>query len=78
MGFLDKSLQLIQLAQVISSMMPTKAPEYKAPPLENTDHMEGMATGQELKQYTYQKGAFYLGRLHPDHEANYEAGIKDD
>ncbi len=69
--FLGKTLQFIQLTQTVAAMMPRSAPEYKAPPLENTDPMEGMATGQELKQYTYQKGAFYLGRLHPDHEANY-------
>ena len=78
MGFLDKSLQIIQLTQAIASMMPRSAPEYSPPPLENTDPMEGMATSEELKQYLYCKGAFYLGRLNPDHNANDVAGIKDD
>lgn len=78
MGFLDKTLQLIQLTQAIASMMPQKAPEYRPPPLENTDPMEGMASGEELENYRYRKRAFYLGRINAEHKANFEAGISDD
>jgi type IV secretion system protein VirD4 len=42
------------------------------------DPMDGLADAGELDQYRYQPGAFYLGQLHEDHGANFEAGIHDD
>ena len=60
------------------SSLGNKPPEYQPPPLENTHPMEGMADAQELEQYSYKRGAFYLGNIHPDHGENFKAGISDD
>ena len=77
--YLGKTLQFLQLMQTLGSFVPKPAPVYEEPPLQNTHHMEGLADHNELANYTYKKGAFYLGRIHPDHEhANHEAGVKDD
>ena len=62
----------------VASSLRDSAPEYQAPPLENTHTMEGMADASELKQYEYRRGAFYLGNIHPDHDENFKAGISDD
>lgn len=53
-------------------------PKYQAPRVEKTDPMQGMAAGQELENYRYEKGAFYLGNIHPDHGQNFKAGVHDD
>ena len=55
-----------------------KKPVYQETPLENTHPMEGMASGAELDQYTYTHGAFYLGKIHPDHGQNFQAGVSTD
>lgn len=34
--------------------------------------------GDELARYKMQSGAFFLGRVHPDHRAHFAAGIYDD
>ena len=75
---LGQTLQLIQLVQTVGAMMPRPAPVYEAPPLENTHYMEGMATADELAQYHYQSGAFYLGHIHGDHGQTFKAGVTDD
>jgi type IV secretion system protein VirD4 len=41
-------------------------------------NMEGMAGRNELRQYAYKSGAFYLGQIHGDHGLNGKAGIDDD
>ena len=78
MGFINGATQLIHLGQAVASMVPKSAPEYQPPPLENTDPMEGFAQGAELEQYRYGKGAFYLGKIHPDHGQNFDTGVLDD
>lgn len=40
--------------------------------------MRGFVESHELRQFHYQDGAFYLGQIHPDHGANFEAGLTDD
>lgn len=77
-GFASKFLQWVQVGVVLKNMIPRPPPEFQPPPLENTHPMEGMADEEELKQYRHQAGAFYLGGIHPDHGAQFEAGIKDD
>lgn len=42
------------------------------------DPMEGLASAEELEQHRHRTGAFYLGRVHPDHGANFDLGIADD
>lgn len=37
------------------------------------DPMEGMATAEDLQAYRKEKGGFYLGKIHPDHGANFAA-----
>lgn len=42
------------------------------------DPMLGFAAGAELERYRHKAGAFYLGEIHSDHGARFEAGIDDD
>jgi len=42
------------------------------------DPMEGLANRLELEGHRHKPGAFYLGRVHPDHGGNFEIGIADD
>jgi len=42
---------------------------------EQHDPMAGMATGQELSRFAYDPDGFYLGRIHEDHGADFEASI---
>ena len=76
-GSKNTAVGAVQLVSWLSSL-DQKPPEYKPPPLENTHPMEGMADLAELEQYRYQKGAFYLGEIHPDHGENFKAGVFDD
>ena len=76
--FAGKFLQWVQVGVVLKNMIPRPPPEYQPPPLENTHPMEGMASGAEMEQYRHQAGAFYLGAVHPDHGATFDAGMKDD
>ena len=64
--------------QLAKATLQKKKQIYPTPPLENTDPMEGMAAGEELSQYQYRAGAFYLGNIHPEHGHNFEAGVFDD
>ncbi len=77
-NFLSGTMQIIQLGQFVAGMIPRSAPKYEETPLENTSPMEGMASGEELAQYQYGKGGFYLGRTHSDHGQDFEVGISDD
>ena len=40
--------------------------------------MNGFASGSELTQFRFRKGAFVLGELHPDHGQTFDAGLLDD
>lgn len=42
------------------------------------DPMEGFADLASLELHRHRPGAFYLGRVHPDHGGNFELGISDD
>lgn len=42
------------------------------------DPMEGLAKLHELEGHRHRPGAFFLGRVHPDHGGNFEIGIADD
>lgn len=79
---LSNTLQTIQLGSMavnfVRSLGGQPQPEFEEPPLEVTGIMEGLADLNELEQYRYQQGAFYLGRVHPDHGDDFEVGIKDD
>ena len=79
---LNNAIQSINLftmgVQLFRAAMPKEEVAYQPPPLENTDPMEGLASDQELAQYQYRSGAFYLGNIHPDHGQHFEAGIDDD
>ncbi len=61
-------------ASVQEAEMKLAAEEAARPP----DPMEGFATGDELNQYQYKDGDFYLGHIHEDHGSDFEAGIDDD
>ena len=39
------------------------------------DPMDGLATRDELQNYTYDPDGFYLGRIHPDHGVNFESSL---
>lgn len=54
---------------------PSPPPMPVAPPV---DPMAGFATRAELQRYRAREGAFFLGRLHPDHGHSYPVGIHDD
>lgn len=74
-----QTINLISMGvQMCRAVMPKKEPTYQPPPLENTDPMEGLAADNELSNYQYRAGAFYLGNIHPEHGQNFEAGISDD
>lgn len=75
---LGKLQQLISITATVGNMIPRSAPNYQPPPIEETSPMEGMAGGAELEQYRHKKGAFYVGRVHPDHDESFEAGISAD
>jgi len=76
---ISKVMQYMQFAQMVGAMMPRAMPEYEAPPLENTDPMDGMATLDELSEgYQYDNTRFYLGNIHADHGTNFKAGVGGD
>ena len=77
-GMIGGVSQLISFTQQVKGLSPAPAPTYHAPPIQETDPMEGMADAQELEQYSYKRGAFYLGNIHPDHGVNFKAGVSDD
>lgn len=81
-GFLSGTLQTIQLIGLavkgVSYFIPKPKPTYDTPPIKEVDAMEGMASAAELEVHRYQEGSFYLGNIHPDHGANFEAGVSDD
>ena len=62
--------------QVAGVLFPPQPPKVEPPP--PPDPMEGFAGCDELLQYKMREGSFYLGRVHPDHGANFQAGIADD
>ena len=70
--------QLIHFGQTLASMRKKTAPQYQPPPLKNTDPMEGFTSGAELENYRYRQGSFYLGKIHPEHGQNFNAGVFDD
>jgi len=75
---ISKALQVIQFAQAVGNMLPRPAPEYQEAPIPETDRMDGMATLSDLERFRYKPDAFYLGRIHPEHGTNFQAGIDDD
>ena len=77
-GLINGINATINLGHSIRAMMPTPAPVYQEPKTENTDPMEGMASGKELSKYSYRPGAFYLGNIAPEHKIEQQAGIYDD
>lgn len=79
-GTISGITQAIHLGHAVASMLPRSEPDYQPPPLENTDPMEGFASGAELDNYRYQTGDVYLGDIHSDHNQQFSAGMpaKDD
>ena len=67
-NLLDAAKVVIGGIQFLNSMKPQEIP---APP----DPMKGMATGQDLARFAYDPDGFYLGRIHEDHGAGFEASI---
>jgi len=43
--------------------------------MDQVDPMAGLATAGDLQRYSYDPGGFYLGRIHEDHRANFEASL---
>lgn len=65
-----------QIVQAVRSIFPPEPPPLpEAKPL---DPMAGFATAGSLQAYAMRDGAFFLGRVHPDHGANFPVGLLDD
>lgn len=72
-GMAQGALTLINLANAL-----TPPPSVPAPVIPPLDPMEGLAVGSTLSRFEMRPGSFYLGKIHPDHAANFQAGINDD
>jgi type IV secretion system protein VirD4 len=72
-GLMQGTLTAINL---YNALVPPEPPTITPPP--PPDPMEGLAMGSELDRYALKHGAFFLGRIHDDHRADFPAGVSDD
>lgn len=64
---------------LLHGVLQSAAQEAEAQKARTIDPMAGFASGPALERYRLSPGeSFRLGRIHPDHKANFEAGITDD
>lgn len=62
----------------LHGMMQSAAQEAAAQKASIIDPMAGFAAGPALDRYRLRAGGFRLGRIHPDHRTDFEAGVMDD
>lgn len=66
----------VQAGQVIHAL--NRPPPPPPPVIPPVDPMAGFAAAADLERHRARSGAFFLGRLHPDHGHSYPVGIHDD
>ncbi len=70
----------VEIARMAKSLMPKSAdaPQHLGGHFDEIERDSGMADLPALEQYRLKPDSYYLGRVHPDHGANFPCGSNDD
>lgn len=79
-SFLRGVQTTLEAVRVAKSLMPetSQAPQFQGDDIGEVSRDSGMADLPSLEQYRLKPDSFYLGRVHPDHGANFPCGTNDD